>query len=69
MRPEEDPMGERAPRGEDPERHAALAIARFFAENWPFGEPRPAVYYEPPAPAPSPASTPNAWWSTAAGHW
>lgn len=42
----------RAPRGTDPERHAARAIDRFYADNWPFGHPRPAVYYDPRTVAP-----------------
>ncbi len=38
---------ERAPYGRDPARHAARAIDRFYGDNWPFGDPRPAVYYDP----------------------
>ena len=37
----------RAPHGEAPARHAARAIDRFFGDNWPFGNPRPAGYYDP----------------------
>jgi phosphatidylserine/phosphatidylglycerophosphate/cardiolipin synthase-like enzyme len=33
--------------GESAERFAAECIDRFFAENWPFVGPRPAVYYAP----------------------
>jgi phosphatidylserine/phosphatidylglycerophosphate/cardiolipin synthase-like enzyme len=38
---------DRAPRGEDPTHHAAGVIERFYVDNWPFGNPRPAVYYDP----------------------
>lgn len=27
--------------------HATMVIDRFLATNWPFGEPRPTVYYDP----------------------
>lgn len=37
----------RAPRGEDPERHAGFEISAFLGQNWPFGEPRPSLYYDP----------------------
>lgn len=37
----------RAPHGADPDRHAADALDRFYRDNWPFGDPRPAVYYDP----------------------
>jgi phosphatidylserine/phosphatidylglycerophosphate/cardiolipin synthase-like enzyme len=37
----------RAPRDKDPERHASDFIARFFLDNWPFGPPRPELYYDP----------------------
>ncbi len=43
---------ERTPWGEDPARHAARAVDRFYGENWPFGNPRPAVYYDPRTVAP-----------------
>ena len=43
---------ERAPHGDDPARHAARAVDRFYGENWPFGNPRPAVYYDPRTVAP-----------------
>jgi phosphatidylserine/phosphatidylglycerophosphate/cardiolipin synthase-like enzyme len=31
---------------------ARAGIARFLAENWPFGDPRPAIYYDPRTVAP-----------------
>ena len=37
----------RAPHGRDPAHHAASAIDHFYGENWPFGNPRPTVYYDP----------------------
>ncbi len=43
---------ERAPRGSDPQRHASQACERFYADNWPFGLPRPALYYDPRTIAP-----------------
>jgi phosphatidylserine/phosphatidylglycerophosphate/cardiolipin synthase-like enzyme len=38
---------DRAPHGEEPARHAARVIDHFYADNWPFDNPRPAVYYDP----------------------
>lgn len=38
---------ERAPRGVDVRAHAAQALDRFIDQNWPFGDPRPRLYYDP----------------------
>lgn len=43
---------ERAKKGEDPEKAAAKAIEVFYAKNWPFGHPRPELYYDPETVAP-----------------
>lgn len=42
----------RAEPGQDPERVAAAAIERFYAFNWPFGPPRPDLYFDPETVAP-----------------
>ena len=36
-----------APTAEAMDGFAAGAIDRFFRDNWPFGDPRPAVFYDP----------------------
>jgi len=36
------------------EAHAAAQIDRFFADDWPFGHPRPDVYYDPRTAVPGP---------------
>jgi phosphatidylserine/phosphatidylglycerophosphate/cardiolipin synthase-like enzyme len=33
--------------GYAPEESARIGITRFLEENWPFGEPTPAIYYDP----------------------
>ena len=38
---------ERASPGVSPERHVASEVNRFWSRNWPFGEPRPDLYYDP----------------------
>lgn len=43
----------------DVEAHVAAQIDRFLAESWPFGPPRPALYYDPRTVEP---------WSTASLH-
>lgn len=43
---------ERAEPGQDPGRVAAIAIERFYTRNWPFGHPRPRIYYDPDTVAP-----------------
>lgn len=37
----------RAGRRDDPAVHTSEFIARFLAENWPFGQPHPSIYYDP----------------------
>ena len=34
------------PQGTDPAGHLAQHLDRFFDTNWPFGEPRPRIYYD-----------------------
>ena len=38
---------QRTPRGSDPKRHLRDAVERFERENWPFGLPRPKLYFDP----------------------
>lgn len=59
---------ERAPDGHDPARHAA---ATSTGENWPFGNPRPAVIYDPQtsSPARSRVCTLSASSSMGGGRW
>jgi phosphatidylserine/phosphatidylglycerophosphate/cardiolipin synthase-like enzyme len=37
----------KAPPGCTPDESANLGIAQFLQENWPFGDPVPAIYYDP----------------------
>lgn len=37
----------RAPTEEARDDYATAAIDRFFRDNWPFGDPKPTVYYDP----------------------
>jgi hypothetical protein len=48
---------ERAGKGQDPSKAAAIGIERFFAFNWPFGPPRPELYYDPESAAPGALSS------------
>lgn len=41
-------------RGEDPESHAAHHLGAFVVDSWPFGEPRPRIYFDRRALAPGP---------------
>ncbi len=41
-------------RGEDVETHAARHLGAFLAESWPFGEPRPRIYFDERALVPGP---------------
>jgi phosphatidylserine/phosphatidylglycerophosphate/cardiolipin synthase-like enzyme len=43
---------ERAKPGQDPDKVAAAAIERFYATNWPFGHPRPELFFDPETVAP-----------------
>ncbi|MEM9553683.1 MAG: DISARM system phospholipase D-like protein DrmC [Acidobacteriota bacterium] len=38
---------ERAPHGVDVRTHASRALDHFIDQNWPFGPPRPRLYYDP----------------------
>ena len=38
---------QRAKPGQDPDKVAAAAIERFYAINWPFGHPRPELFFDP----------------------
>ncbi len=38
---------QRAEPGQDPNRIASAAIEHFYAFNWPFGPPRPELFYDP----------------------
>ena len=43
---------ERAKPGQDPDKVASVAIERFYAVNWPFGLPRPELFFDPETVAP-----------------
>lgn len=37
----------RAPTGRSVDAHVALTLTDFWRDNWPFGDPRPTIYYDP----------------------
>lgn len=41
-------------RGAAPDEHLAVMLGRFMEDNWPFGEPRPRIYYDVRALVPGP---------------
>ncbi len=47
-------IADHADRADRAEAYATEQIDRFFADNWPFGPPRPDVYYDPRTAVPGP---------------
>ncbi len=60
---------QRAPHGQDPAQHAARAVDLFYGENWPFGNPRPSVYYDPRTVEPGSLSSLHAKCVVVDGRW